>query len=212
MSRPTRTKITNVTIGAWPFRSQSGILGIMKTSLRKQVGLRAKELRLAAGMSQEAFAAHSDFARSYMSRIERGGANLSLDAIEQLAAALGVEAAALFVEAGSSLPISSVPSISPISPIAPATLSSAAPAATPIMVPFSDDGSYFHPGLMRPNAKTYRVGNKEASKYFPTFDKALEHLNSMKPARWWRPNAKGNWCLVTAVRWGPLPDVHAAGS
>ena len=36
-----------------------------------------------------------------MSRIERGGANPSLDAIEVLADALGVKVAALFAEEGS---------------------------------------------------------------------------------------------------------------
>ena len=47
-------------------------------------------------MSQEAFADKCGFARSYMSRIERGGANPSLDAIETLAVALKVEVEALF--------------------------------------------------------------------------------------------------------------------
>ena len=58
----------------------------MTTSLQLQVGLRVKALRRAAGMSQEAFADHSDFARSYISRVERGTANLALSAIEKLAA------------------------------------------------------------------------------------------------------------------------------
>lgn len=51
---------------------------------------------MATGLSQEAFADKCGFARSYMSRIERGGANPSLDAVEILAAALGVPAAKLF--------------------------------------------------------------------------------------------------------------------
>ena len=41
-------------------------------------------------LSQEAFADKCGFARSYMSRIERGKANLSLDAIETVANALNV--------------------------------------------------------------------------------------------------------------------------
>jgi transcriptional regulator with XRE-family HTH domain len=48
-------------------------------------------------MSQEAFADHCGFARSYMSRIERGTANPSLDAVETLANALGVEVTDLFL-------------------------------------------------------------------------------------------------------------------
>lgn len=63
----------------------------MKKSLRIQFGERVKELRVATGMSQEAFADRCGFARSYMSRIERGGSNASLDAIEVLASALSVE-------------------------------------------------------------------------------------------------------------------------
>ncbi len=53
-------------------------------------------MRLDTGLSQEAFADKCGFARSYMSRIERGGANPSLDAIETLATALGVEVRTLF--------------------------------------------------------------------------------------------------------------------
>jgi transcriptional regulator with XRE-family HTH domain len=68
----------------------------MSISLRKRFGQRVKELRHAAGMSQEAFADHCGFARSYMSRVERGGANPSLDAIETLATAFGVEVVQLF--------------------------------------------------------------------------------------------------------------------
>jgi transcriptional regulator with XRE-family HTH domain len=65
-------------------------------SLRKRFGQRVRELRNALGESQEAFADRCGFARSYMSRIERGGANPSLDAIETLAAALKVEVVDLF--------------------------------------------------------------------------------------------------------------------
>ena len=55
-----------------------------------------KELRKASGLSQEAFADKCGFARSYMSRIERGGANPSLDAVEVIAVALDVPVLALF--------------------------------------------------------------------------------------------------------------------
>lgn len=49
-------------------------------------------------MSQEAFADKCGFARSYMSRVERGKANPSIDAIEVLADALGVAVKELFEE------------------------------------------------------------------------------------------------------------------
>ncbi|MCC4115286.1 helix-turn-helix domain-containing protein [Aromatoleum toluclasticum] len=71
----------------------------MQTStIRKRFGLRVRELRQASGLSQEAFADKCGFARSYMSRIERGAANPSLDAVETLAISLGVPVAALFDE------------------------------------------------------------------------------------------------------------------
>jgi transcriptional regulator with XRE-family HTH domain len=68
----------------------------VKTPIRKQFGERVKELRLASGMSQEAFADKCGYARSYMSRIERGLANPSLDAVEVLAIALRVQVKELF--------------------------------------------------------------------------------------------------------------------
>jgi len=64
--------------------------------LRKAFGTRIRELRLATGMTQEAFADHCGFARTYMSRIETGGANPSLDAIKVLADALEVDLPTLF--------------------------------------------------------------------------------------------------------------------
>jgi transcriptional regulator with XRE-family HTH domain len=49
-------------------------------------------------LSQEALADRCGFARSYMSRIERGKANPSLDAIETLAGGLRVAVPKLFEE------------------------------------------------------------------------------------------------------------------
>jgi transcriptional regulator with XRE-family HTH domain len=68
----------------------------VKISLRKKFGARVKELRIASGFSQEAFADKCGYARSYMSRIERGLANPSLDAVEVLSIALRVEAKEFF--------------------------------------------------------------------------------------------------------------------
>jgi transcriptional regulator with XRE-family HTH domain len=67
-------------------------------SLRVLFGHRIRELRLASGMRQDEFADRCGFARSYMSRIETGGANPSLDAVEVLAAALKVSVRDLFPE------------------------------------------------------------------------------------------------------------------
>ncbi|MCP1645631.1 transcriptional regulator with XRE-family HTH domain [Pseudomonas citronellolis] len=65
-------------------------------SLRIRFGTRIRELRVASGITQEEFAERCGFARTYMSRIETGGANPSLDAIKVLADALGMTLAALF--------------------------------------------------------------------------------------------------------------------
>ncbi|KAF7598204.1 MAG: hypothetical protein CGU28_13725 [Candidatus Dactylopiibacterium carminicum] len=64
--------------------------------LRILFGHRIRDLRRAAGYKQDEFADICGFARSYMSRIETGGANPSLDAIEVLAVALKVEVRDLF--------------------------------------------------------------------------------------------------------------------
>lgn len=68
----------------------------MQTTLRKKFGSRVRELRKASGFSQEAFADRCGFARSYMSRVERGAGNPSLDAIETIATALDIEVKVLF--------------------------------------------------------------------------------------------------------------------
>jgi transcriptional regulator with XRE-family HTH domain len=64
--------------------------------LRVVFGHRIRELRIAAGYKQDEFAEICGFARSYMSRIETGGANPSLDAVQVLAIALKVPVRELF--------------------------------------------------------------------------------------------------------------------
>ena len=67
-----------------------------RASLRQRFGERVRELRTAAGYSQEAFADRCGYARAYMSRVERGTGNPSLDTIETFATALGVPVKELF--------------------------------------------------------------------------------------------------------------------
>lgn len=69
---------------------------MLNQSIRKSFGDRIRVLRLATGMNQEEFAAHCGFARTYMSRLETGGANPSLDAIKTLADGLKVPLKDLF--------------------------------------------------------------------------------------------------------------------
>ena len=59
-------------------------------NLRKSFGQRIRELRSEQGFSQEAFADRCGFVRTYMSRIETGTANPSLDAAKVLADGLGL--------------------------------------------------------------------------------------------------------------------------
>jgi transcriptional regulator with XRE-family HTH domain len=53
-------------------------------------GGRVRELRQAAGLSQEAFAERCDLDRTYISGIERGKRNVSLENLKVLADALNV--------------------------------------------------------------------------------------------------------------------------
>jgi len=137
-------------------------------------------------MSQEAFADKCGFARSYMSRVERGNANPSLDAIQVFADGLDVRVAELFAEETSP----------------PAT-------AGGREVPFAKDGSFFNRSTFRPETKKFCVGEKGKgnTRYFDTFEDALTYLRIMPVAKWWRSNPLNakNWGLVSAVRWGPLP-------
>jgi transcriptional regulator with XRE-family HTH domain len=64
--------------------------------VKKRFGARLRQLRKAKKLSQEAVALGSGLDRSYVGRIERGQANLSLVNIERVAEALGVGAAELF--------------------------------------------------------------------------------------------------------------------
>lgn len=65
-------------------------------SVRRRFGERIRLLRIATGMSQEAFAEKCGFARTYMSRVETGGANPSLDALQTFASALQISLSELF--------------------------------------------------------------------------------------------------------------------
>jgi transcriptional regulator with XRE-family HTH domain len=178
----------------------------MNTTLRKRFGDRVRELRQAIGLSQEAFADHCGFARSYMSRIERGKGNPSLDAIETLAVVLRVETYELFTtdKPGSGKPVQAKPTKGKT-----ATRAGKRPAVkakSKMEVPYAKDGTCFHPGLTKPRTGRYYVGAKGAVKTFADFDEALAYLRKMKPAYWSRPNASGNWGVVVAKGWGELKE------
>jgi transcriptional regulator with XRE-family HTH domain len=154
-----------------------------KINIRQKFGIRIKELRAVTGLSQEAFADKCGFARSYMSRVERGGANPSIDAIEVLAVALGVQIKDLFADG-------------------PVMLKKRAPEIT--LVPYAPDGSHFGPHLER--AGKFTVGDKDDEVQLEDFDESLAYLRRMGVAKWRRPNAAGNWGIVSAVRWDEQPS------
>jgi transcriptional regulator with XRE-family HTH domain len=57
-------------------------------SLRVRLGQAVRELRSAAGFSQESFAAKAKVHRTFMGTIERGETNVSLDTLERIARGL----------------------------------------------------------------------------------------------------------------------------
>lgn len=65
---------------------------------RTAFGARVRELRTERNWSQEDFAHRANLDRTYVSGIERGQRNPTLDIIHRLAQALGVPAADLFAE------------------------------------------------------------------------------------------------------------------
>lgn len=61
-----------------------------------QFGQRVRKLRLEAGLSQEAFADKCGLDRTYISGIERGVRNPTLEVIAVIAEGLGIELCVLF--------------------------------------------------------------------------------------------------------------------
>lgn len=64
----------------------------MAIPLRVRLGQAVRELRRAAGYSQEAFAAHARVHRTSMGSIERGKGNVGIDTLQQLADGLNMPA------------------------------------------------------------------------------------------------------------------------
>lgn len=75
-------------------------------------------------------------------------------------------------------------------------------AGKALEVPVAKDGSVFSRGLGERGY--FQVGAKGDEEKFDTFEAALNALRKMPTARWRRPNAKGNWGIVSAVKWTRL--------
>jgi transcriptional regulator with XRE-family HTH domain len=67
---------------------------------REKIAVNIRRLRVARGVSQDAFAVDAGIDRTYVSRIERRLENPTVTVLERIAAALCVEIAVLFVDPG----------------------------------------------------------------------------------------------------------------
>jgi transcriptional regulator with XRE-family HTH domain len=70
----------------------------VKQSLSVRFGACVRRLRLDLGLSQVEFGEKCGFYQTYLSRVERGQANPTLNAIEVIATALGLTVFQLFDE------------------------------------------------------------------------------------------------------------------
>lgn len=68
----------------------------MKSALAKQFGSVVRSLRQEAGLSQVVFGEKCGFYQTYLSRVENGQANPTLNAMEVIANALGLTVFELF--------------------------------------------------------------------------------------------------------------------
>jgi transcriptional regulator with XRE-family HTH domain len=79
-------------------RNRQNVKGMPETpasspgALQRLIGRNLRKIRDSQGFSQEKFAAHLGYARSYMGDIERGTRNLTLQSIEDIAARTGTPA------------------------------------------------------------------------------------------------------------------------
>lgn len=81
-------------IGLFQFYDQNFTIVFMQ--IKELTGLRIKELRRAKGMSQEMLAEKTGISSKYLSSIERGKENPTLETLIRLAEALSIELAEVF--------------------------------------------------------------------------------------------------------------------
>jgi transcriptional regulator with XRE-family HTH domain len=69
--------------------------GLNKSSARIRFAKRLREERIARGLSQEELADIATLHRTYVGSVERGERNISIDSMERLSEALGLDLSAL---------------------------------------------------------------------------------------------------------------------
>jgi transcriptional regulator with XRE-family HTH domain len=67
----------------------------MASSLHSRLGANLRKIRLDKGMSQEGLADLAGLHRTYVSSVERGERNVTLETIDKLAKALGISTSKL---------------------------------------------------------------------------------------------------------------------
>lgn len=67
--------------------------------IKRRFGLAVRARRVALGISQEELALRIDADQAYVSRVEAGAMNVTLETAQQIAAALESDVTALFAEA-----------------------------------------------------------------------------------------------------------------
>ena len=65
-------------------------------NIKIKIGLRVKQLRKEAGLSQEALANLAEIDRTYIPSIEKGERNISIEIAEKIAAAFNITLSELF--------------------------------------------------------------------------------------------------------------------
>ena len=63
----------------------------MNSNIKQKLGARIKDLRIKQGFSQEELAGKCDLHRTYISDIERGERNVSIENVERIAKALDID-------------------------------------------------------------------------------------------------------------------------
>jgi transcriptional regulator with XRE-family HTH domain len=67
-------------------------------NIREKFGLRIKSLRLERKLSQETFANLAELDRTYIPSIEKGERNVSIEVIQKISIALGMNISDLFID------------------------------------------------------------------------------------------------------------------